>query len=152
MEYICETKERQETPTIAIRTRTTVENIPMVVGQAFGALGGYMAQQGAQMAGMPYVAYHNMDMQDLDMEVGFPLTAPVPGAGELKAGTIPAGTVITTMHKGAYTDLGEAYEALNAYIQLKGLHPTGVVYEFYYNAPDEVKPEDLLTEIQFPLE
>ena len=63
----------------------------------------------------------------------------------------PAGAVATTMHKGAYTDLGAAYEALNAYLQLKGLHPSGVVYEFYHNAPNEVKPEDLLTEIVFPL-
>jgi effector-binding domain-containing protein len=151
MEYVCETKELQETPTIAIRTRTSVENIPVVVGQAFGALGGHMAQQGAQMAGAPYVAYHNMDMQDLDVEVGFPLTALAQGAGAVRAGSIPAGRVATTLHKGAYTDLGAAYEALNAYLQDQGLQPSGLVYEFYHNAPDEVKPEDLLTEIVFLL-
>ena len=151
MEYVCETKERQATPTITIRTRANAESLPVVLGQALAALGGYMAQQGAQMAGAPYVAYYNMDMQDLDIEVGFPLSAATPGAGNVQAGSIPAGAVATTMHKGAYTDLGAAYEALNAYLQLKGLHPSGVVYEFYHNAPNEVKPEDLLTEIVFPL-
>jgi len=33
-----------------------------------------------------------------------------------------------------------------------GHTPTGVAYEFYYNAPGEVPESELLTKIVFPLE
>lgn len=33
----------------------------------------------------------------------------------------------------------------------KGCEPTGVVYEYYYNSPQEVTESELLTEIEFLL-
>ncbi len=92
-----------------------------------------------------------MDMQDLDIAVGVPLAAAIEGAGQIQAGVIPAGRVVSTMHKGAYTDLGDAYQALTEYVQAHHLQPVGLAYEYYHNAPDEVAPEELLTEIVFPL-
>ncbi|HEY9089920.1 MAG TPA: GyrI-like domain-containing protein [Anaerolineaceae bacterium] len=151
MEYVCELKDRPETPTICIRTRTGVENLANVVGPAFGALGGYLAQSGAQPVGAPYIAYFNMDMQDLELEIGFPLAAPVAGQGVFEPGRLPAGQYAVTLHRGPYTNLGDAYEALNGFLGALERQPTGVVYEVYHNAPDEVAPEELLTEIQFPL-
>lgn len=152
MEYTCEIKKQNPTPTICIRTTTSVENLPMVLGQSWGALGAYMEQNGAQPAGVPYVAYFNMDMQNLSVEIGFPLSAPLEGAGALLAATMPDADVAVTMHAGPYTELGAAYEALTEYVQSKNRLPTGIAYEFYYNSPMEVKPEQLLTQIMFVLQ
>ena len=44
-----------------------------------------------------------------------------------------------------------AYEALSAWIEENGYEPTGVAYEFYLNDPGEVPPEELMTQISFPL-
>ena len=38
----------------------------------------YLAEQSEQPAGAPFVAYYNMDMQNLDVEIGFPVTACLP--------------------------------------------------------------------------
>ena len=37
-----------------------------------------MQEMGKQPAGVPYAAYHNLDMQDMDVEVGFPVSKPLP--------------------------------------------------------------------------
>ena len=34
----------------------------------------YAGQMGVQPSGPPFVAYYNLDMQDLDLEIGFPYT------------------------------------------------------------------------------
>lgn len=152
MEYSCEIKHQKPTPTICVRTTTSVDHLPMVLGQAMGAMGAYMEQAGVQPAGVPYVAYFNMDMQNLNVEIGFPLAEPLEGAGALLPGILPEADVAVTMHAGPYTELGAAYEALTEYVQSKNRLPTGIVYEFYYNSPEEVKPEQLLTQIVFVLQ
>mgnify|MGYP001767113719 CR=1 FL=1 len=114
MEYTCEIKKQNPTPTICVRTTTSVENLPMVLGQSWGALGAYMEQNGAQPAGVPYVAYFNMDMQNLSVEIGFPLAEPLEGAGALLAATMPDADVAVTMHAGPYTELGAAYRNYRA--------------------------------------
>jgi effector-binding domain-containing protein len=37
-------------------------------------------------------------------------------------------------------------------VQSKNRLPTGIAYEFYYNSPMEVKPEQLLTQVMFVLQ
>jgi hypothetical protein len=71
MNYQCELLDRSVQPTLAIRTRTAVQNLPQVLGQAYSAIMQYAGPLGAQPCGAPFVAYHNMDMKDLD--VVFPL-------------------------------------------------------------------------------
>ena len=44
-----------------------------------------------------------------------------------------------------------AYNALAAWVEAEGHTPTGVAYEFYLNDPGEVAPEEIQTEIAFPL-
>ena len=47
--------------------------------------------------------------------------------------------------------MGPTYDAINASIAEQGCEPTGVVYEFYLNGPMEVSPQELQTQIVFPL-
>lgn len=91
------------------------------------------------------------NMENLDVEMGFPVAEQVPGQGEIKARVIPGGKQVTCLYKGAYKDCGPAYDGVNRWIQEKGYIPTGVAYEFYYNSPDEVPESELLTKIMFPL-
>ncbi|MBN1425218.1 GyrI-like domain-containing protein [Candidatus Fermentibacteria bacterium] len=151
MSYQCELREQPAQPTLAIRTRTSVQNLPQVIGKAFGDIAQYLAQLGQYPAGAPFAAYHNMDMQDLDVELGFPVPKDLPGKGEIKAGHIPGGKFGVVIHTGPYDKIGPAYEALTKWIADKGYEVTGVAYEYYLNDPDETKPEDLKTQVVFPL-
>jgi effector-binding domain-containing protein len=151
MEYHVELVERPAQPTLAVRTKTAVENLPQAVGQAYGAVMAYAGQLGIWPAGAPFVAYHNMDMADLDMEIGFPFAERQAGQGAVLAGEIPGGKAAACLHIGPYDRLGGAYGALNEWMEANGYAPTGVVYEFYLNDPETTPPAELQTQVVFPL-
>jgi effector-binding domain-containing protein len=151
MSYDCQLQERATQPVMSIRSRTSVDKLPEVMGAVYGQLMGYLGEQGAYPAGAPFVAYYNMDMQDLDIEIGFPVAVPLPGRGEIEANEIPAGQAATCVHTGPYDQLGIAYDALMQWMQKQGYEGTGVAYEFYLNDPSETAPEELQTQIALPL-
>jgi effector-binding domain-containing protein len=146
-----EITEKKEQPVLLIRVTTAVGNLPQEIGKAYGAIAQYMAEIGQPAQEAPYTAYFNMDMEHLDVEMGFPVAQPLPGKGEIKAGSIPAGKQASCVYHGPYSGMGPAYEALTAKVNESGYTPTGVYYEFYYNAPGEVPDSELLTKIMFPL-
>jgi len=151
MPYACELKDQHIQPTLAIRTRAAVEDLPRLMGETYGAIAQYLGQLGECPAGPPFAAYHNMDMQDLDIEIGFPVSRELPGRGNIQAGEITAGRAVTCLYTGPYESIGQPYEALSQWIEEHGDEPTGVSYEFYLNDPQETPPQELQTEIMFPL-
>lgn len=151
MSYHYELKELPAQKTLSIRTRTAVENLPQVFGAGYGRIVQYLGQLGEQPIGPPFAAYYNMDMADLDVELGFPVARPLPGQGEIEAGEIPAGRVATCLYTGPYSDIEPAYNALMAWLAENGYEGTGVSYELYLNDPSETPPPELQTQIIFPL-
>ena len=147
----CELINRSAQPTLLIRTRAAVQDLPQVLGQAYGKIMQYMGELGETPGGAPFVAYYNMDMQDLDMEIGFPVLSALPGRAEVLAGQIPAGKAASCLYTGPYPKIASAYNDLSAWMAGEGLHPTGVAYEFYLNDPQHTPPAELQTLILFPL-
>jgi effector-binding domain-containing protein len=151
MSYQCELLDLSAQPTLAIRTRTAVQNLPQVLGPAYGAIMQYAGSLGAQPIGAPFVAYRNMDMADLDIEIGFSFEQELAGHGNIQAGEIPGGKAAACMHVGPYDQVGGAYEALQKWIGANSYLPTGVAYEFYLNDPQTTPPSELQTQVLFPL-
>ena len=150
MDYQCEIKDQPSQPTLSIRTRAPVQDLPVVFGKAFGSIGQYLAELGETPTGMPFAAYYNMDMQDLDLEIGFPVKKKLPGKGEIQSSEIPARKYASALYVGPYDKCQAAYDALLAYAKEKGLEYAGMAYEFYHDGP-EVPPEKTRTTIVFPL-
>ncbi|MDD4170480.1 MAG: GyrI-like domain-containing protein [Desulfotomaculaceae bacterium] len=151
MKYQFELNEQEAQPALTIRSRTAVENLPKLIGEAYGKIMRYMGELGEQPAGAPYTAYFNMDMQDLDVEMGFPVAKTLPGQGEVKAGVIPAGRYVTCMYKGPYSKMEEPYNEINKWMAENGYEPSGMSYEYYYNSPEEAPESEILTKIAIPL-
>ena len=151
MNYQCEIKEQSVQPVLSIRARTPVDSLPALIADSYDKIATYLAELGAEPAGAPFAAYYNMDMQDLDVEVGFPVAQAQAGKGEIQAGQVPGGKLAFTIHQGSYRDIAPAYEALKQFIEAQGHQPTGVAYEFYLNDPDDTAPEALMTQIALPL-
>lgn len=150
MNTVCEIKNRPAMPVLSVRTRCPVTQLPQILGQTYAKIGAYLAKLGSQPVYAPFVAYYNMDMDDLDIEVGFP-TAALPGEGEILAGELPAGRALTATYTGPYDTMQSAYEDIEIWAKEHGVQRTGVVYEFYHNDPTVTPPEELVTEIVFPL-
>ena len=147
----CQIETRPEQHIVTVRTRTPVSELPVVIGPLYGRIMAYVGEMGAAPTGAPFVAYYNMDMADLDIEVGFPVDRALPSRGDLAAGVLDAGDYGTCMHIGPYDQVGPAYSALTEFVQQQGRTPTGVAYEFYFNSPQDTPPEQLQTLVMFPL-
>lgn len=151
MEYKCNLNLKEPQPTLSIRSRTTEQDLPALVGRAFGAVVQYLGELGEAPAGPPFSIYYNMDMQDLDTELGFPVGRALPGRGEIQASEIPGGWQASLLYTGPYPGMGVAYQALTDFVKESGREPTGVAIEFYLNSPMDTPAEGLQTLIIFPL-
>ncbi len=138
-------------PALVIRETTSIDRLPKVIGDSYGKLEAYMEEMGVLPSGVPFIAYHNMDMQNLEVEIGFPLKDLLPEKNELKLGSIPGGLRVFCMYRGAYDKMEETYGEMSRWIGENGFVPAGPVYEEYYNDPGF--PEDqLLTRIVMLIE
>jgi effector-binding domain-containing protein len=151
VECQCEVKDLSPQPTLSIRTRSSAEAFPEQLGEAFCAIAEYLSELGQEPAGPPFAAYYNMDMQDLDVEIGFPVAAPLPSKANIQASQVPGGRVASCIYVGPYSEMESAYETLAAWTAENGHEPTGVAYEMYLNDPSQTAPEALRTQIIFPL-
>lgn len=151
MDYKFELTEQPVQPVLSIRMRTAVGNLPQELGKVYGDIIQYLNEIGEKPLDAAFAAYYNMDMEDLDVEAGFPVPKPLAGKGEIKSGEIPAGKQVSCLFKGPYNQMEPVYNAMMQWINENGYTPTGVAYEFYYNCPAEVLESELLTKIVFPL-
>lgn len=94
MPYPCKLEERFAQPTLAIRSRAAVQDLPRVLREDYGAIAQELGEQGERPPGLPFVAYHNMDIQDLDIEIGFPVTRELPGKNDVQARLTGRGQVM----------------------------------------------------------
>lgn len=151
MEQKFEVIESQAQPVLSVRQTISVTLLPQIIGPVFQAIIDYLSELGLQPADAPFACYYNMDMDNLDVEIGFPVSEVLPGRGDIKPGEIPAGKKATTLYVGPYQEMGPTYEAMSKWVSDNGYEATGVVYELYYNSPIEVPESQLLTKIVFLL-
>jgi len=151
MLYQCEILDQPAQPTLTIRTRTPVQAMPQVLGQGYGAIAQYLGELGLSPVGHPFVIYYNLDMQDMDIELGFPVPQPVAGKGEIHAARMEAGKVATGLYVGPYEDCGPAYDELARFVKDQGCEATGVAIEYYLNDPSQPPFEEAQTRIVLPL-
>jgi len=151
MAYECERIELEAQPTLVVRRRAAVERLPEALGPAWGAVMACAARSGAEPIGAPFAAFHNTDMQDLDVEIGFAFERAVEGAGEVEAGEIPAGTAVRCVHVGPFDQLGAAYTAMRAWMAEHGLEHAGPAFEHYLDDPADTPIERVRTLIVIPV-
>jgi len=151
MKYQCEAVEQGLQHVAYVRTRCDVKDLPTVLGESFCKIMKYLQRLSVTPNGAPYTAYFNMDMNDLDIEIGIPVSSEFTLGDDVLLGKLPQGKCAVTLHKGPYSDVGPAYNALSEWMNERGYVPQGVAYEFYLNDPDDTPPEMLETRIVFPL-
>lgn len=123
---------------------------------------------GRGLKGAPFSLYWEIEYKEIaDIEICVPSSSPadsreieIPASdgdenriirGILSSRTIKEVPVISTIHKGPYTTLGDGYSVLFSYCTQKGLQWTLPIREFYKKGPGMIfqgNPENFLTEIQ----
>lgn len=150
MEYKIQLVKAEAQPVAYIRTRCAQADLPKVIGGSYGKIMQHLGKMRVQPACAPYAAYHNLDMEDLDVEMGFPIPEEVAPGGDVLFRVMPAGSQIETVYKGPYSGMMEAYSQMQAWMDKNGYEVAGPVFE-YYLTPPEVPESEHLTKIVFPV-
>ncbi|MGA9397509.1 MAG: GyrI-like domain-containing protein [Anaerolineaceae bacterium] len=145
----CEIVEYPDRPVLSVKTHASVQELPGVLGDVYGRIMQHLGDLKVQPTGHPFVLYNNMDMSNLDIEVGFETPAGLVGKDDLIPGFIPTAKVVSLVYTGPYEECESAYEAMNQWIKENNKIGTGVTIEFYLNDPQVTPPAQ--TRIEMPL-
>jgi effector-binding domain-containing protein len=134
-------------------------DVGAIFGSALGRLFPYLGQHGLVPAGAPYARYAEFGPERADVEVGVPVGSAPEGLpvlqpdDELGATELPGGEAASCRHLGPYPGLGQAYQAIEAWMKETGRSPRGAPWESYEVGPDQVDhdPDRLETVVCWPL-
>jgi effector-binding domain-containing protein len=152
---------RSPQPTVAVRVQPAWATLDIgalfdrhipEIAQRLGALG-------AAPAGPPYARYHRFGPDGNDIELGFPVAAPMTALpevaaispGEIGRSELPGGEAAVTVHVGTYEGLSAAYDRLHAWVMEQGRAPAAGPWESYRDNPAVVPTDELRTDITWPL-
>ena len=129
------------------------------ISEAFGKLYGWIGEKRYIPAGPPMGVYFNAPEQvpteELLWEIRSPIAGDVTPSGPDERGlgikSVERAEVAATIHKGPYDQVGATYGALAGWIAEKGYTIVGPPEEVYLSDPGKTPPEELLTEVRFPV-
>lgn len=99
--------------------------------------------------------YYDSEYRESDaaMECAAPITGRIVLADpEMEVSTLPGGKCLSLIHKGSFAKLHEAWSRIGAYAEERELVTCGYHREVYLTDPDTVPEEELLTELQIPID
>ncbi|MGE5405953.1 MAG: GyrI-like domain-containing protein [Candidatus Saccharibacteria bacterium] len=137
-------------PAMPVRSRRVMmTDFPMGLPALMGGIFSEIQAAGKMPAGAPILLYHdeNYDPKNVDVECAWPVDDPA-----LATGTLPAVRAMRYVHVGPYTTLEPVYNALMGWVTENGYKTLCPMREVYPNDPSVTPPEELITEIIFPVE
>ena len=137
----------------AVRRHTSMSTIGEDIAAGFEQVNAAMETVGIRQVGRPFIVFHGRidDATGGDIEICSPVVSPFHGVEEVYGTEVPGGTIASTIHRGSYDEMASAYAAVMTWLDEHGLEPLGPPREYYLNDLETTKPEDLLTEIAFPI-
>ncbi len=135
----------QDRPILSTRQKMGVEEF----GKYYGHLFEKVAKEGVATTGLTLAIYHDdeFNRQCTDIELALEVQDPAQ-ASRVLAG----GTVATTIHKGGYSGLPDAYGALTCWIAQNGYQAVDAPYEIYLKTQfDKLPPDQWETKVFFPV-
>lgn len=156
-----EIRELTPQPTVAVRMTQPMAELDLAAlfDEHLPNVAHRLADMGIEPAGPPYGRYHQFGPEQVDVEIGIPVSSPAPNLrslgdaepGEMAASELPGGQVAITVHRGSYDGLSGIYDALHDWIHAQGRDEGTAPWESYVDDPGEVAMEDVRTEVIWPL-
>ncbi len=147
---------KQVEPQLVASVRETLPSYPSI-GRLIGEIYDYLHSLGAEsQATLAAARWYDDEYKtsDIDSEAVVYLKQPIPASERVKVYELPAATVASVVHKGAYNTFSQAYEATFRWIEANGYRVVGPNSEIYLYCTEPVRQDDdsYVTELQFPVE
>jgi effector-binding domain-containing protein len=135
MDYEVSVVQAEARPTAVIPAATTWAQFPALWRELSGEVWACLRAGGVQRGCRNVMVY----LDDTpSVEIGVELPAPCPLTGRIVASHLPSGRAATTTHRGPYSELGAAHDAVHAWCAANGERISRVRWEVY--GPDEPVP------------
>ncbi|MCW2736807.1 GyrI-like domain-containing protein [Nocardioides sp.] len=146
MTYAVQLVEVRSQPAAVVRAHVRPEDIAGFLGGAFAEVMTVLGHQGLSPTGPPFSRYV-VSKGGFEVETGFPASRAVEASGRVVPSELPAGTAATTVHSGAYEQVGGAYSAATTWLADHRFVASGPPWESYLDGPDVAEPR---TEVFVP--
>lgn len=144
-----------ETPYLYVVKTSSMDpgDIAAKMGEAFGAVWGFMQSHNIQPAGGALSVYYDYSPDKMEFRAGFTVARQdmAKATGEVKADVTPAGELLHFQHKGSYATLRDDYALMTEHLKKIGREMGVPAWEVYLNSPDQVPEAELLTDVYMVL-
>ncbi|WP_371329775.1 transcriptional regulator [Brachybacterium sp. P6-10-X1] len=151
----CRVTEAPEVPTAVVTRRDfPMYEMSTLMDGTFSHLVSALEEVGIHPIGPAFALHHRAPVSTADVEVGFPVDAPLtgpitlPSGYDVTASVLPAGRVAWTSHVGGYGGLAESWGAFTEDVGESEEQMTYPFWEFYVTPPSpDVNPTSLRTDL-----
>ena len=143
--------KRNKQGVLSVKTTTNMEKLPMLIGEIYGKIGSYLKEIDEFPEDIPFVRFFNMEIENLKVEIGFPVYEELPGKEDIEFSYLPEMKAVYSMYLGPYQEMEASYNEVMGWIETNNLIPDGTFLEYYYNSPEEISEDKLLTGVIIPL-
>ncbi len=138
--------EAGATPTVVVAATTNWQAFPRLWGVLLDEVWDCLHASGIRRGYRNVMLYRD---DTPNVEVGVILNEPIPLTGRVIRSALPAGLVASTVHRGPYSGLGDAHDAVAAWSQTQGRPLTRTRWEVY--GPHNDDPSQVWTEVHWLL-
>jgi effector-binding domain-containing protein len=153
---------KQIEPQLVAFVRATLPNhgaVGVLFGEVYEGIREYVNEAlypNPENGGQTLVLWYDTEFKETNVDgaAAFFLRCQVPETGRMKVQELPAATMATTVHHGAYERIGDAHEAVVSWIEANGYRIAGADRELnlYHRTPIRRDDPTYVTEIQYPVE
>lgn len=131
-----------------------ISEIEGKMNKIFPELYEFIGRSGLKMSGLPVTINNawSMELMTWDFTVCIPVNDnSVAPTGRIKAMELPAMKVAKAVHVGPYDSSEKTYMAIEAFLKKRTLESAGKSMEEYVNSPQDTPPNELITNIYYPI-
>lgn len=112
----------------------------------------YIENNNLTTTGHLFARNHINKERNMIFEFGIPISENIKGNEKFQFIKIPKQKTLSLKHEGSYDNIEESINKLTKFLKENNLQIIDIPRYIYYNDPKNIPEEELITEIQFPIE
>jgi len=130
-----QTRALTEQPTAVRRALVRPDQLIDWIPLACAVVAEHLRHHGIAPAGYPFARSHQVHLDLLEAEAGFPVAAMIAPSGLVDWSWLPGGLALAAWHRGPHERVGLVYREMDDWLETKGAIRSGDGWEIYHDLP-----------------